>query len=256
MSKYLFLLSVLLLSSVSFYSTAESQAVPTTKQAIAPSEKQRLLGLPVYIRIIKEEHKLELFVKTKNSYQHIRTYLICSYSGGLGPKKRQGDYKSPEGFYQITANSLNPNSKYYRAFNIGYPNQYDRAHGFTGNYLMIHGACVSVGCYAMTDEQIAEIYQFVEAAMKNGQQHVNINIFPFRMTNENMRRHQGSENQDFWQQLKVGYDYFEDTHQPPNISVVDGRYALTGPALPQTQHMYANNVPRNTEEYIGKFSYR
>ncbi len=91
-------------------------------------------------------------------YQLLDSYKICNYSGGLGPKRRQGDFKSPEGFYSVQRNQLKPDSRFYKAINIGFPNAYDRAHGYDGKYLMIHGACVSVGCYAMTDSGIDEIF--------------------------------------------------------------------------------------------------
>lgn len=129
--------------------------------------------------------------------------------------------------------SLNPNSRFYRSFNLGYPNQFDQEHGFTGKHLMVHGECVSEGCYAMTNRQIAEIYQFIEYALVGGQSQVEVNIFPFRMTEENLQRHSHSVHYDFWQQL-MGYDFFERTHQPPNMLVANGRYNLA------TQELLAN----------------
>ncbi len=118
------------------------------------------MGSPVYIQIFKEERTLDLYVKMGEKYQLLDSYKICNYSGGLGPKQRQGDFKSPEGFYNVQRNQLKPDSRFYKAINIGFPNAYDRAHGYEGKYLMIHGACVSVGCYAMTDSGIDEIFQF------------------------------------------------------------------------------------------------
>lgn len=231
MRKPLIILSTILLSSFAFNSNAQSIDLQAVEQPIMSPEKSRLLGLPVYIRIIKEEKKLELFVKNQGRFQLVQTYPICNYSGGLGPKRYQGDFKSPEGFYQVTMGSLNPNSKFYRSFNLGYPNQFDQAHGFTGKHLMVHGDCVSEGCYAMTDKQIAEIYQFIEYALISGQPQVEVNIFPFRMTNENLQRYSHSVHYDFWQQLKAGYDFFERTHQPPNMIVTNGRYNLASEGL-------------------------
>ncbi len=94
---------------------------------------------------------------------------------------------------------------------------------------MIHGACVSVGCYAMTDSGIDEIFQFVTAALVFGQPSVQVSIYPFRMTDANMQRHKYSYYKDFWAQLKPGYDYFEQTHKPPTVSIVDGRYVVSKP---------------------------
>lgn len=140
-----------------------------------------------------------------------------------------GDFKSPEGFYNVTRSQLKPDSRFYKAINIGFPNAYDRAHGYEGKYLMIHGDCVSVGCYAMTDSGIDEIFQFVTGALVFGQPSVQVSIYPFRMTNANMERHKYSYYADFWKQLKPGYDYFQQTHKPPVVSVTDGRYVVSKP---------------------------
>lgn len=94
---------------------------------------------------------------------------------------------------------------------------------------MIHGACVSVGCYAMTDSGIDEIFQFVTGALVFGQPNVQVSIYPFRMTDANMARHKYSVYTDFWKQLKPGYDYFEQTHKPPVVSIVNGRYVVSKP---------------------------
>lgn len=160
------------------------------------------MGSPVYIQIFKEERTLDLFVKMGETYQLLDSYKICSYSGGLGPKQRQGDFKSPEGFYTVQRNQLKPDSRFYKAINIGFPNAYDRAHGYDGKYLMIHGACVSIGCYAMTDGGIDEIFQFVTGALVFGQAGVQVSIYPFRMTDANMQRHKFSTYSEFWKQLK------------------------------------------------------
>ncbi|MGM3315041.1 peptidoglycan meso-diaminopimelic acid protein amidase, partial [Enterobacter hormaechei subsp. steigerwaltii] len=124
---------------------------------------------------------------------------------------------------------LKPDSRFYKAINIGSPNAFDRAHGYEGKYLMIHGACVSVGCYAMTDSGIDEIFQFVTGALVFGQPNVQVSIYPFRMTDANMARHKYSVYTDFWKQLKPGYDYFEQTHKPPVVSIVNGRYVVSKP---------------------------
>lgn len=181
----------------------------------------------VFIQIFKQEGILELHQKTlSGKYTLSKTYPICKFSGGLGPKKLQGDLKSPEGFYQITKSQLNPNSRYYRSIDLGFPNEYDKAQGYHGNYLMIHGDCVSVGCYAMTDTYMSEIYQAVETAFRDGQEKIDVNIYPFRMTAENMQRHHTSAHYAFWQQLKPAYDYFNDAGVPAQISVTSGKYAV------------------------------
>ncbi len=185
-----------------------------------------LPGMPVYIQIFKEERRLELYGKTGSDYRLIHSYRICNFSGGLGPKRRTGDFKSPEGFYSVGLSQLKPDSHYYRAINIGFPNDYDRQQGYLGNYLMIHGACISAGCYAMTDAYINEIYNYVASALHHGQARVEVSIFPFRMTPDNMERHRYSYYYSFWQQLQPGYAYFIKTHQPPSVSVNNGKYVL------------------------------
>lgn len=187
----------------------------------------------IFIQIFKQEGLLELYQRTSSGkYQLSKTYPICKFSGGLGPKKIEGDLKSPEGFYQITAEQLNPNSRYYRAINIGFPNEFDKAQGYSGSYLMIHGSCVSVGCYAMTDKYMGEIYQTVETALLNGQSTINVSIYPFKMTNENMLRYRNSNHYAFWKQLQPAYEYFNRTGRPAEVSVTFGKYAVVG--LPDT----------------------
>src|SRR6202040_1228378 len=114
---------------------------------------------PILVRIFKEEAELEVWKQDDSGrFALLRTYPICRWSGDLGPKSKEGDRQAPEGFYPITPSLMNPNSSQYLAINTGFPNAYDRANNRTGAFLMIHGGCSSAGCYAMTDEQIAEIY--------------------------------------------------------------------------------------------------
>ncbi|TKI03335.1 murein L,D-transpeptidase [Martelella alba] len=200
-------------------------------QAVSQELKDQLLGSPVFIQIFKEERTLELYAKIGTDYHLIGSYRICKFSGGLGPKHREGDFKSPEGFYTIDSRNLQPNSHYYRAINIGFPNAYDQARGYSGAMLMIHGDCRSIGCYAMTNAYIGEIYHFVEAALRNGQSAIKIHIYPFRMTPENMRRHRDSVYYSFWQQLQPGYAYFVAHHQPAAVSVINGQYVVNPPSL-------------------------
>lgn len=188
-----------------------------------------LLGSDVYIRIFKQEHSLEMYLKRGDQYYLANVYDICTFYGGLGPKKVMGDNKSPEGFYRADISSLQPNSSYYKAINIGFPNKFDRSHGYTGKYLMIHGGCKSIGCYAMTNEYIKEIYQFVQASFKNGQRTINIDIFPFKMTDENLVAQRGSPNYAFWKQLQPGYKYFEVYRKPPEVDVENGKYVVNLP---------------------------
>lgn len=187
---------------------------------------QVYVGDPVFIRIFKEENILELWMKPQNSYRYtlVKTYPICKWSGALGPKFKEGDHQAPEGFYATDLENLNPKSKYHLSFNIGFPNAYDRAHNRTGSFLMIHGDCVSEGCYAMTDSKIEEIYVLVERALRAGQTEVPIHVFPFRMETNRIMHEISSPHFDFWMNLKTGYDYFEKNHIPPLWTVTNKQY--------------------------------
>lgn len=177
------------------------------------------------VRIFKEESILEVWKKTgSGTYRHFKTYEICAYSGDLGPKFKEGDRQSPEGFYTITPGLMNPRSNYYLAFNTGFPNKFDRVHGRTGSDLMVHGDCSSRGCYAMTDAGIAEIYALARETFKGGNTSFQLQIFPFRMTTANMARHATSQHMDFWKDIKEGHDYFELTKSPPVWDVCEKQY--------------------------------
>jgi murein L,D-transpeptidase YafK len=182
---------------------------------------------PILIRLFKEEAELEIWKKnTGGEYALLKTYPICRWSGTLGPKIKEGDRQAPEGFYAITPGQMNPNSNYYLAFNTGYPNAFDRAWGRTGSELMVHGDCSSRGCYAMTDEQMVEIYALARESFFGGQKSFQLQAYPFRMTPRNMARHRNSPHLAFWKNLKTGYDHFEVTHQEPKVDVCERRYVF------------------------------
>lgn len=225
-------------------------------------EKGLELGSPVFIRIFKEESQLEMWVLSSdtNKYKLLKTYPILAWSGKLGPKEKEGDRQAPEGFYFVTASKMNPQSSYHLSFNLGYPNTFDRAHGRTGSFLMVHGSFVSIGCYAMGDPAIEEIYTTVARAFKGGQKFVRVHCFPFRMTKARMKK--ASEPLphptlfshpievvtetlttspletagppppkfnpwlDFWENLKVGYDWFEKHRLPPDVRVTHKTYTF------------------------------
>lgn len=191
------------------------------------------LGDAVFLRITKtqsqtdKQGKFEAFVQNDDGvFIAFKTWDICTYSGELGPKLKQGDGQSPEGFYFVKPAQMNPYSSYHLSFNLGYPNAYDRAHERTGNYLMVHGDCVSIGCYAMTDEGIEEIYTLLAAALKGGQPFVRVHVFPFPMTEKNMTVQKENANIEFWKNLKTGWDWFEEKSYPPNVNVVDKAYVF------------------------------
>jgi murein L,D-transpeptidase YafK len=182
------------------------------------------IGNPIHLRIFKEENILELWVKVSNEYRLCKTYPICSYSGTLGPKLKEGDKQAPEGFYRIYKSQLKRKSKYHLAINTGYPNSYDRARKRTGNLLMIHGGCSSSGCYAMGDEVIEEIYTLAYAALDHGQKFFYVAIFPFRLTHENLELYKDNQWYEFWKNLQIGYSLFEKYKITPKVEVRDKKY--------------------------------
>ena len=182
---------------------------------------------PVLVRIFKQESELEVWkVDKSGTYALLKTYPICRWSGELGPKTKIGDRHAPEGFYHVSSGMLNPNSQFYVSFNLGYPNRLESALGYTGEALMVHGACSSSGCYAMTDQGVGEIYAIVQKALSSGQDKFQVQAFPFRMTTANMAVHRGDPNMSFWRTLKEGYDAFEVTHRQPKVSVCESRYVF------------------------------
>jgi len=201
-------------------------------QRLAPglkSEMQKknlVMGQPIFLRIFKEESELEVWVKRGVTYELFKTYDICKFSGELGPKLKEGDKQSPEGFYTVSASALNPWSDYHLSFNLGYPNEYDRLHNHTGGALMVHGKCESVGCFAMEDFPIEEIYTIVDAAMSNGQDQLSVHIFPFRMTWANLAKNANSPWIPFWENLKQGYDFFQGHRNPPMVTVAERQYVF------------------------------
>ncbi|MBR5889341.1 MAG: L,D-transpeptidase family protein, partial [Akkermansia sp.] len=168
-----------------------------------------------FIRIIKEDWELELWIReADNSWRIIKTYEIEAMSGKLGPKTAEGDKQTPEGFYRVYKSSLNPRSAYHLSFNIGYPNSYDRQLGRTGSFIMIHGGDDSIGCFAMTDPVIEEIYTMVNEAFNAGTKCIPVQVYPFRMTSERMQAEQESEHIDFWNHLLPGWQYTESKKAP------------------------------------------
>ena len=201
---------------------------PISKEMSAEIERKNMpLNSPILVRIFKEEAELEVWKKdTTGSYALLKTYPICRWSGDLGPKIKEGDRQAPEGFYQITPGLMNPNSNYYLAFNLGFPNTYDKSNDRTGAFLMVHGDCSSRGCYAMTDEQIGEIFSLGRESFSGGQKSFQVQAYPFRMTALNMAKHRNSPHMAFWRMIKRGYDHFEVTKQEPKVDVCEKRYVF------------------------------
>lgn len=183
------------------------------------------LGDEAHIRIFKREHKLELWLQRADGrYALFRDYDICRFSGDLGPKLKEGDKQSPEGFYRVATSQLNPNSRHHLSFNLGFPNAFDRQLGRTGSALMVHGGCSSIGCYAITDASVDEVYAVVEAALAKGQDAVDVHVFPFRMTATALAAEGDNTWEPFWRNLKTGYDLFEAAGMPPKVAACRGEY--------------------------------
>jgi murein L,D-transpeptidase YafK len=201
---------------------------PLSEKMVAELERKNMpKESPILVRIFKEESELEVWKRNaEGKFALLKAYPICRWSGELGPKIKQGDRQAPEGFYTITPGQMNPNSQYYLAFNLGYPNAFDRAHGRTGAHLMVHGDCSSAGCYSVTDEQIQEIYALGRESFFGGQRSFQVQAYPFRMTPVNMAKHRSNPHMAFWKMLKVGYDHFEVTRLEPKVDVCDKRYVF------------------------------
>lgn len=220
---------------------ADARSIPSSVRAeqaaerVAADLRARLQalganwGAPLYVRIFKATSELEVWVATGERHQLLHTWPICTWSGALGPKLRQGDGQAPEGFYAVGPGQLNPTSRFHLSFNLGYPNAFDRAHRRTGDFLMVHGNCVSIGCYAMGDAAIEEIYTLVAAALANGQSQVPVHVFPFRMDEGWESEHADSPWLSFWQQLEPAYRAFADDARPPTIRVSNRRYVVSTP---------------------------
>ncbi|HEY0234906.1 MAG TPA: murein L,D-transpeptidase family protein, partial [Afipia sp.] len=201
---------------------------PIPEKLLSEMESKNMdKGAPMLVRLFKQEAELEVWKQDRSGrFALLKTYPICRWSGDIGPKVREGDRQAPEGFYSITPAQMNPNSGYYLSFNIGYPNAYDKAWGRTGSQLMVHGDCSSRGCYAMTDEQISEIYALGRESFFGGQNAFQVQAYPFRMTAQNMARNRDNPNMPFWRMIKEGNDYFEVTKQEPKVDFCERKYVF------------------------------
>jgi murein L,D-transpeptidase YafK len=212
-----------------------NQPVPP-KLIAAMVEKDMDLQSPILVRIFKQEAELEIWKQDRSGrFALLKAYPICRWSGDLGPKVREGDRQAPEGFYSITPAQMNPQSQFYLSFNTGYPNAFDSALGRTGSQLMVHGDCSSRGCYAMTDEQIAEIYSLGRESFFGGQKSFQLQAYPFKMTPVNLAKHRNNPNMPFWKMIKEGYDHFEVTRQEPKVDFCEKKYVFDAIKAPNAK---------------------
>src|ERR1700682_3014761 len=212
-----------------------NQPVPP-KLVADMAAKDMDLQSPMLVRLFKQEAELEVWKQDRSGrFGLLKTYPICRWSGDLGPKVREGDRQAPEGFYSISPGQMNPQSAYYLSFNTGYPNAYDKALGRSGSQLMVHGDCSSRGCYAMTDEQIAEIYSLGRESFFGGQRAFQLQAYPFKMTPLNMAKHRNNPNMPFWKMIKEGYDHFEVTRQEPKVDFCEKKYVFDAAKAPDAK---------------------
>jgi len=189
----------------------------------------------IYIRAFKHNEILEIWLKSKSAKEYVlfKAYEICSSSGVLGPKRKQGDGQVPEGFYNVSV--FNPYSNYHLSLGVSYPNASDKiiGKGNLGGDIMIHGNCVTIGCIPLTDNIIKEVYVLAVEAKNSGQQTIPIHIFPCKMDKKGMdfliNEYEGKNNLiSFWKNLKVVYDYFENNKKIPKINVdKEGKYLIS-----------------------------
>lgn len=191
----------------------------------------------LYIRSFKLDSELEIWVRnnTADTFTLLKTYRVCSLSGKMGPKRKEGDRQVPEGFYYI--NDFNPNSNFHLSLGINYPNYSDKIlsdQKKPGGDIYIHGNCLTIGCIPLTDEFIEEVYVMAVHAKNNGQDFIPVHVFPVRFGNTRSLDYLGSvsltdnASQQFWVNLKSAYDYFEKTRRLPVVMInSQGKYIFS-----------------------------
>lgn len=218
--------------------------IPSSTVALI-SAKGSSPAAPILLRAYKKESEIELWKLTRTGrFVHIKTYPVCRWSGRLGPKMKEGDRQTPEGFYSVSKAQMNPNSAYYLSFNIGYPNAFDRSLGRTGSAIMVHGICASVGCFAMTDPMAGELFAIAREAFTGGQNAFQFQSFPFRMSAANLARYRDDPHADFWRQLKEGSDRFEATGLEPEVTTAAGRYVFARLRDPAQESLAQERITR------------
>lgn len=215
-----------------------TQVKPKVEQEL--KAKGFSVGQPIFVRIFKLPGTLEVWMNKGRGFELFKTYQVCNYSGYPGPKTNEGDWQAPEGFYTVRAEQMNPKSAYHLAFDVGYPNEFDMAKHRTGGLIMVHGNCQSVGCFAMTDGRIEEIYLLAQEALKNGQERFGVHIFPFPLTATNLKKFAASPWIKFWQGLEPGFTAFEQSKQVPEITVQNGEYVVAVHSQKLAMHQPAN----------------
>lgn len=200
----------------------ESVAARETELAKAFEEKGLKLGSPVFIRVYKQSSELELWVLQGARYLLFKIYGICRWSGALGPKLYEGDRQAPEGLYRIAASDLIVNRRWDRAMNINYPNAFDHLNGRSGSGILIHGGCGSIGCFAIRNENVEDVYGAVRAALHNGQAYVPVLSLPFRFSELAPEKEDTLRMGKFWDDLRHADLLFNRDRLPPAPWICDG----------------------------------
>ena len=226
-------------SFIDFQKTLQrpSEAMSKSEAVLKKQFEDKKLVWPakyVYIRSFKYDSQLEVWVKNdkKDPYKLFKSYRVCALAGTLGPKRMEGDYQVPEGFYHI--NEFNPKSTYHLSLGLNYPNISDRILGDIsrpGGDIYIHGSCVTVGCIPLTDPMIEELYTITAHAKNQGQDFIPVHIFPIKFTVKRSIDYlakltkDDTQLKDFTSHLEDAYNYFEKNKQVPVIMVSDkGEY--------------------------------
>lgn len=210
-----------------------------TRFGIKQLYRERGIAYPaaeIFMRVFKRERVLEVWARPAGSerFSLLKEYRVCALTGEVGPKRRQGDLMTPEGFYEI--DGFNPNSQYRLSLHVNYPNPSDRVLGFQealGGQIFVHGGCKTAGCIAVTDGSIEELYWIAVEAHAVGQKRIPIHIFPARLDDEEISRLSRSfgarsDLLAFWKNLRTGYEFFEENRRPPVVTVdASGRYRFT-----------------------------
>jgi murein L,D-transpeptidase YafK len=181
--------------------------------------------MQLFIRGFKNEQKLEVWIKDKTheNFTHFRTYDFCSSSGTLGPKRKEGDLQIPEGIYHI--NHFNPESNFHLSLGINYPNESDRILSdkkSPGSSIYIHGNCVTIGCIPITDDKIKELYILAVEARNNGQEKIQVHIFPTKLDDQSiisLQSEYGTRHLNFWKNLKTIYDSFQESKTLKKVTI-------------------------------------
>jgi murein L,D-transpeptidase YafK len=220
-----------------------SEALERKEDTLQKQFAEKKLQWPakyIYIRSFKYDSQLEVWVRNdiKEKFKLFKTYKVCALAGTLGPKRMEGDYQVPEGFYYI--NEFNPRSNYYLSLGINYPNASDKILSDSlrpGSAIFIHGSCVTVGCIPIRDEQIDELYILAAHAKDEGQDFIPVHIFPVRFNKEKSVKYLDNLTKDdavlkkFADRMEDAYDYFEKHKQLPVVMIGEkGEYIINDAA--------------------------